>query len=69
MADKTHAGGKKGKRPDLRPARARYWQRGQLRKHKVRNLVRCCGLSVAAATRRWEETRKTRKKSSLDTAG
>jgi len=50
-----------GKRPDGRPARKRYWLRGQLRKNKIRNMVRA-GYDPAAAERVWDHTRTRRMK-------
>lgn len=49
---------KKTKRPDTRPARSRYWISGRLALNKIKNLVRCNGLTVEEATQQWEETRK-----------
>lgn len=51
---------KKSKRPDNRPARARYWSERHLEKHKVRNLVRCNGMTEDQARAFWREVRKTR---------
>jgi hypothetical protein len=53
---------KKSKAPDKRPARQRYWQLGKLRKHKVRNLMRCCGMTEREASDHWREVRKGRMK-------
>lgn len=50
------------KRPDLRPARARYWATKQLEKHKVRDLVRCCGMERVKALVYWRSVRKKRMK-------
>lgn len=49
--------GKTGKRPDNRPARKRYSSGQHLRKNKVKNLVRCCGMTREAAEHLWETTR------------
>lgn len=51
---------KKTKRPDSRPARARYWNSGRLAIRKVRNLVRS-GYSPREALKIWEDTRKREK--------
>ncbi len=48
---------KKGKRPDKRPSRPRYWNSGRLALRKIRNLVRS-GYSPREALRLWTETRK-----------
>jgi len=48
---------KTGKRPDNRPARARYWSTGRLATKKVRNLIRS-GYSLEDAISVWESTRK-----------
>lgn len=34
----------------------RYWSSGRLKRRKIRNLVRCCGLTPEAARRLWEGT-------------
>ncbi|KKM78026.1 hypothetical protein LCGC14_1364170 [marine sediment metagenome] len=60
MADLAPRQGRRGKAPDDRPARARYWNTKQLEKHKVRNLVRCCGMDKAKATVYWRSVRKRR---------
>ena len=49
---------KKTKRPDNRPARSRYWGSGRLAIRKIKNLVKCNGLTVEEATQQWESTRK-----------
>ncbi len=54
------AANKRSKAPDKRPARARYWSTGQLRKNKVHNLVRCCGMTPEAAEKLWSESRRGR---------
>lgn len=52
---------KKTKRPDKRPARARYWNSGRLALHKVRNMVKCSGMDPLEALELWESTRKRNK--------
>ncbi len=51
---------KRAKRPDNRPARARYWSERHLEKSKVRNLVRCNGMTELAARVFWYRIRKKR---------
>ena len=51
---------KKTKKPDTRPARIRYWMEGHLEKNKVRNLVRCNGMTEADARAYWREVRTKR---------
>jgi hypothetical protein len=51
---------KKTKRPDKRPARARYWATKTLRKRKVRNLVRHGHMERFAAEAHWDNARKGR---------
>lgn len=54
--------GRKSKAPDKRPARDRYWKTHQLRKHKVRNIMRNdASLSYAKALKLWEAARGTRR--------
>ena len=49
---------KKSKRPDKRPARARYWASGKLARRKIRNLVRHSGFATEAeATVYWRKVR------------
>lgn len=61
--------GGKGKKKDARPARAAYWNRGTLEKHKVRKLMLFCGMTKEAATKLWRATRHTRiKKASAPSA-
>jgi hypothetical protein len=56
----------KRKSPDTRPARARYWQKRQLEKHKVRQLMRHNGFTDRAkAVRFWREGRSSRYKPAL----
>ncbi len=61
MASKK-SGGKKGKRPDLRPARSRYWASGQLVVNKIRHMVKSNGLTVRQAFQLWQSTRTRTKK-------
>lgn len=59
----THKGGKKGKRPDTRPARARYWSKKSLQKKKVKNLLAHNGFDDEHKARVfWLDARKTRVK-------
>lgn len=52
---------KTNKRPDKRPARARYWNERKLEKHKVRNLMRHNGFaSKAEALKFWKSVRTKR---------
>lgn len=53
---------KRGKRPDQRPARIRYWANSTLRKNKVRHIVRSTGLHPREAQDLWEDQRKGRTK-------
>lgn len=52
---------KKGKMPDKRPARARYWSSGRLRERKIANIVKSSGLSPLAADELWEAARNGRR--------
>lgn len=47
-------------RNNKKPSRARYWASKRLEKRKIRNLVKYCGLSEAAAYDRWHSTRMGR---------
>ena len=59
MAKKNRA--RKGsKRKDERPARKRYWDGKHLMHNKVRNLMRCCGMTKAEAISFWKSSRRTR---------
>lgn len=50
---------KKSKRPDLRPARKRYWNSGILMKRKVAHLMKSGRFaSTAEATAYWLSVRK-----------
>ena len=51
---------KKTKKPDTRPARLRYWMESHLEKNKVRNLVRCNGMTVEEARVYWRRVRTKR---------
>lgn len=51
---------KKSKKPDKRPARVRYWSERHLEKNKVRNLVRCNGMTEIQARVFWREVRTKR---------
>lgn len=50
------------KRPDKRPARAKYWATKVLEKRKIRNLVKYCGMTQEAASKLWRSMRKGRVK-------
>ncbi|HEC88458.1 MAG TPA: hypothetical protein ENI52_03985 [Thermoplasmata archaeon] len=52
--------GKRSKRPNKTPSRARYWATRQLERRKVRNMVRSNGLNYQEALKKWREQRKTR---------
>jgi hypothetical protein len=56
---------KKGKRPDKRPARLRYWMSGRLEERKIRNLMKYCGMSKQSAYKFWHNTRKGRVKDGI----
>jgi len=59
MAEKTRQKSKSSKRPDNRPARARYWSSKRLRKKKIANLVRHNGFETeAAAIAHWLSVRQ-----------
>lgn len=51
---------KTAKSADKRPARARYWSENHLRKSKVRNLVRCNGMTELEASVFWRRIRTKR---------
>ena len=51
--------GKRGKQPDKRPARKRYWNARHLEKTKIRCMMKAYGLSKKDALRRWHAERKT----------
>lgn len=57
-----HKTGKKSKRKDLRPARARYWMTRCLEERKIQALMKHCGLSRQSAFNRWHTERKGRVK-------
>lgn len=48
---------RRGKRPDTRPAKKRYWRPGRLREKKIRNMVRN-GMDRDAAEKQWDSTRR-----------
>lgn len=52
----------KNKRPDNRPARARYWAAKKLEVSKVHNLVRCNAMNEKEALLFWRNARKGRVK-------
>ena len=54
--------GKKSKRRDKRPARARYWATRKLEERKIANLIKHCGMSRQSAYNRWHAERKGRVK-------
>lgn len=54
--------GKKSKRKDMRPARARYWATRRLEERKIQALIKHCGMSRQSAFNRWHAERKTRVK-------
>ena len=54
--------GKKSKRRDKRPARARYWATRKLEERKIANLIKHCGMSRQSAYNRWHFERKGRVK-------
>ena len=63
MASKQRSGGKAKKKyagRNVGPARNRYWGDRRLQRHKVRNLVRCCGMSEKDALNYWLEVRQGR---------
>jgi hypothetical protein len=65
MAGDRAKGGKKNRkhgRNKRKPAHIRYWAENRLEKHKVRNLVRCNGMSEEQATVFWNKVRTKRKK-------
>lgn len=51
---------KKGKRPDNRPARKKYWITGRLARNKIRNMIRCGRMTFNAAVTAWESSRNRR---------
>ncbi len=54
---------KRGKRPDNRPARARYWQKKTLKNRKIRHIMaNNPHLSRREATDLWEDSRRGRMK-------
>jgi hypothetical protein len=57
---RKNKGGNNG-RKGTRDTRNRYWHSGKLMKRKVRNLVRCCGMTHEAAVALWTATRKRKR--------
>ena len=53
--------GKRGKRPDTRPARWRYWGSGRLKENKVRRLMRSNGMTRTETETFWVEARGGRR--------
>jgi hypothetical protein len=52
--------GKKGKAPDKRPARKKYWLSRALEKNKVKQIMRYSSMSYAAALEYWRTLRQKR---------
>lgn len=52
--------GKKSKRYNKGPSRIRYWLSRRLEKKKIKMLMKHCGLTKEAATKRWHHERKGR---------
>lgn len=57
-------GAPRSKRPGANdsPSRRNYWASGRLAARKIRNLVRCNGLTEAQARLHWHASRKGRMK-------
>lgn len=56
-AKRARRGGRKNRKHGRQKrslAFQRYWASGRLARRKIRNLMRCCGLSEAAARHLWE---------------
>ena len=51
-----------GWKKDNRPARQNYWNRGTLKKRKVKNLMISNGMTRKAAEVYWESARKGRRR-------
>ena len=51
---------KKGKPPDRRPARKRYWNGRHLERNKIRHMMKAYGLTKKEAEERWHAERRTR---------
>lgn len=47
--------GKKSKRTDKRPSRAKYWMKRTLEQKKIHNLMKHCGMTKAQATKVWHK--------------
>lgn len=41
-----------------KPSRRNYWNSGKLRTRKIRNLMRCCGMTRAQAEARWNRSKR-----------
>ena len=62
MADTVRRKGKHHKYGgrNVGPARNHYWNARILRKHKVRNLMRCNGMTRVQAEKYWDKARTKR---------
>jgi len=63
MAERARKGGRKNRkhgRQKRSPAQARYWAEKKLQKHKIRNLVRCNGMTEHGAYLFWTQIRTKR---------
>jgi len=56
----TNPRGRKSKSPDKRPAKNRYWTKRTLEKHKVRHIMKSCGLSYEESLWFWRSRRQGR---------
>ena len=54
--------GKRAKKPDTRPARARYWAEKHLQKNKIRHIMKNSNMTEAQAFNHWMSARKGRMK-------
>ena len=61
---KVAKGAPRSKRPGANngPARQRYWANKVLEKHKIKNLMRCNGMTRAEAYLYWKDARRGRMK-------
>jgi hypothetical protein len=50
---------KKSKKPDRRPARQKYWMARSLERNKIRNLMKCCGMTRVEAIEFWINGKET----------
>jgi len=57
MVDGRMQKSKKSKRPDLRPARSRYWRSHMLEERKISNLVKYNDLTRPQAEKKWYSER------------